>query len=194
MDREKTSGYVAHLPAIFQSSAFAGQFLRAFERILSRTIPDTPADAPFVPVRATRASGPNDLGKEVAIPVALEEMIAGLHTYFDPDRTPPDFLPWLARWVGLSLWEDWDVDERRRFIREIVPLYRWRGTKFGMKEVLRIYAGVEEDAVRIHEFDEPVHYFEVMITGRDMDKRRDILIRIIDQEKPAHTYYTLITY
>ena len=183
MATEQLSGYLAHLPAFFQEDPFVGRFLLAFEHILSGRHDIAPEE--------TEAPKP---------PPGLEQTIAKLHTYFIPGpgiedgkRAPQEFLPWLASWVALSLREDWDVEEQRRLLSRIVSLYAKRGTKSGLEEMLETYTG--EDAV-IYEFDQPAHYFQVEITLREQDpgtlgRKEKIARAIIDQEKPAHTFYTL---
>ncbi len=175
------SGYLTHLPAIFQRDPFIGRFLLAFERILSGLRPPEPDD-PF----------PEQRG--------LEAEIERIHTYFDPapdattqDRAPAEFLPWLAGWVALSLRQDWAEEEQRRFLARIVSLYRWRGTPRGLRRILETYT---REQVEIYEFDRPAHYFQVEVT---LSERRPDLLRlkekiaraIIDQEKPAQTFYAL---
>ncbi len=75
----------------------------------------------------------------------LGSILSGLGRYFDPYRTDPDFLPWLASWVALVLDPDWDESKRRELIAKAVDLYRYRGTVKGLKEYLKIYTGLEPD-------------------------------------------------
>lgn len=182
MSHGRTSNYLSYLPAIFQQDPFVGRFLLAFERILSGLHPAEPDD-PY----------PEQPG--------LEAHIERLHTYFDPApdtpdtdaRTPAAFLPWLADWVALDLREDWTDEEKRRFLSQIVSLYRWRGTKRGLQRMLETYT---REQVDIYEFQEPSHYFQVEVTLSERDpavlRRKEKVARaIIDQEKPAHTFYAL---
>ncbi|NEQ86448.1 MAG: phage tail protein I, partial [Moorea sp. SIO2I5] len=81
----------------------------------------------------------------------------------------------------------------RRFISNIVPLYRQRGTKAGVKQMLELYT--QED-VKIYEFEQPAHYFQVTITLNERDpkllqRQEEIAKAIVNQEKPAHTFYAL---
>lgn len=184
----RISSYLSYLPAIFQEDAgdqgpaFIGHFLLAFEKVLSGL------------------GDPSQPG--------LEEVIDRIHTYFNPGpapsgatpdpttRAPAEFLPWLAGWVALSLREDWEEEEKRRFISRIVPLYRKRGTKEGLVELLRTYTGGLE--VNVYEFESRPHYFQVdMLLGvRDpvlLRRKEQVARAIIDQEKPAHSYYALRT-
>src|SRR5262245_65616576 len=75
----------------------------------------------------------------------------------DPDSTEPEFLPWLANWVALSLRADWNVATRRSFIGQIVPLYGLRGPKEGLRRMLRLYTGREGEID--DGFDQLPHYF-----------------------------------
>ncbi|HEY1627380.1 MAG TPA: phage tail protein [Streptosporangiaceae bacterium] len=160
------SGYLDYLPALFRADPFAGRFLLAFEAVLS---------------------GLNDQQ-------GLETVIGRIADFFDPATTEPDFLPWLAGWVALSLRADWDDRMRRDFIGQIVPLYRLRGTRAGLLRVLTLYTG--EQVQVFDAFDKPPYFFEVQLTLSEPDPKllrakQQIARAIIDQEKPAHTFYAL---
>ena len=165
---QPASSYLRHLPAIFHEDPFVGRFLRAFETVLS---------------------GPGVAGQP-----GLEETIDRLAEHFDPQTTPEEFLPWLAGWVALSVRADWDTATKRDFIQEIVPLYRLRGTQGGLQRMLEIYT---REAVTIDDsFEDPPHFFQVQLTLSDADaerlrRKQEIARAIIDQEKPAHTFYAL---
>ncbi|MEV0746368.1 phage tail protein [Streptomyces sp. NBC_00184] len=68
-----------------------------------------------------------------------------LPAYFDPALTPDDFLPWLSSWVGADLDPAWPADLRRAVVTRAVELHRWRGTRRGLAEHLRLCFGVEAD-------------------------------------------------
>lgn len=184
------SRYVTHLPAMFQEDEFLGKFLLAFERILSG-LPRP--DAPNLP----------------AVPPGIEQILDRIQTFFDPEETPPEFLPWLAGWVATSLREDWDTATRRRFIANIVPLYRRRGTKRALQRLLQLYLNPNADPLRDADQDVevietatppaqafPPRYFLVRFTVPRQDpgllsRLMVVAIDIIDREKPAHTFYGL---
>jgi phage tail-like protein len=198
----KASSLLNYLPTIFQDGStpdrpnLLGRFLLAFERILL---------------------GFGEDSEELEEPgFGLEDKIAKLDRYFDPERTPSEFLPWLASWVALTLRDDWKEEEKRRFIGRIVPLYQQRGTKSGLEKLLRAYTGLPKESVRVYELTQPLqvgktstvgvdtaigsgppHYFVVKMslpvsTAIDRSRRKQIASAIIDREKPAHTYYDLI--
>ncbi|MER6114357.1 phage tail protein [Streptomyces sp. NPDC001743] len=66
-----------------------------------------------------------------------------LPAYFDPALTPDDFLPWLSSWVGAGLDPAWPTELRRAAVARAVELHRWRGTRRGLTEHLRLCFGVE---------------------------------------------------
>jgi phage tail-like protein len=160
------SSYLDYLPAIFRQDPFVGQFLLAFEAVLSGT----------------------------GAQPGLETTIGGIARYFDPAVTGPEFLPWLAGWVTLSLRADWDEQTQRSFIQKIVPLYKLRGTRDGLWQMLNLYT---RQPVEIYDaFDDRPYFFEVQLTLSVADPvllqtTQQIARAIIDQEKPAHTYYAL---
>jgi phage tail-like protein len=163
------SGYLDYLPAVFRTDPFTGRFLLAFEAVLSG-LPDL-SDQP-----------------------GLEAVIGRIASFFDPATTEPDFLPWLAGWVALSLRADWDDQTRRDFIGQIVPLYQLRGTRAGLLRILRLYTGEQVEV--FDALSKPPYFFEVQLTLSVADRKRlqakqQIARAIIDQEKPAHTFYAL---
>jgi len=167
MDAQKpASSYLDYLPAIFRQEPFIGRFLLAFETVLSG------------------AGGQP----------GLETTIGRIAGYFDPVTTEADFLPWLAGWVTLSLRADWDEQTQRSFIQQIVPLYRLRGTRAGLLRMLALYT---REPVEIYDaFDDPPYFFEVQLTLSEADPallqtKQQIARAIIDQEKPANTFYAL---
>jgi phage tail-like protein len=176
-DDGAVSSYLAYLPRVFAEDdrspdeeaaagpPFLGRFLLAFEAVLSG-LPDRPG---------------------------LQQAVDGIADLLDPATTREDFLPWLASWVGLTLRADWDVPTRRLFIRDIVPLYRLRGTKEGLERMLSLYTG---QPVEIDDDHTVPHFFTValMLPQADPEQVRriqEIARAIVDQEKPAHTFYAL---
>lgn len=119
---KQTSGYLGYLPAIFAEDPQLGRFLLAFEQVLSG-LP----------------------GSEGEPRRGLEEIIAAIPQLFDPLATPREFLDWLAGWVALGLRADWSDDQQRSFLANIVSLYRRRGTRQNLIELLRIYTGLDPD-------------------------------------------------
>lgn len=162
----KPSKYLQYLPGVYQGgqpdsqAVFLGDFLKAFEKLLSD--------------RAERPELETAGIKE--IPVGIETILSQIQDYFNPFRTPPEFLKWLASWVAVTLREDteWYGEEdlaakagkqsvplntdqhsrNRDLIHQIVQLYQKRGTKEGLIAYLKVYLG-EQANITINDFPEP---------------------------------------
>jgi phage tail-like protein len=140
----------------------------------------------------------------------IERMIDSLASYFDPRVAPAELLPWLASWVGLELDENWPLERRRQLVAWAVTLYRWRGTRRGLREYLRLYTGrtplivenfagmrLGQDAqlgttTRLGDGSRRPHWITVTVLTDDpakLDER--ILRRIIEAQTPAGVGYTL---
>lgn len=200
----QASSYLDHLPAVFREGGdpFLGRFLLAFEHLL------------------TGLGDPAEPG--------LDELIDRVPEHFDPDRTPTGFLDWLAGWVGLTLRGDLDGEaaagagdeearKRRTLARALVasavPLYRLRGTRRGVEELLRLFSGGLSPSVTemTTSFQVGVsstigadtqlgggapHVFHVLLRlphpNPEVRRRFEALARaVLDAEKPAHTRYHL---
>jgi phage tail-like protein len=192
------STLLQYLPAIYQRDPFIGQFLLAFEQIL---LGRKDANVPFP-----------DVGVDFPHH-GLEETIGNLATYFDPMKTPEDFLPWLADWTAFTLRADLPPEKQRQFIANIIQFYRWRGTKENLRNLLAIFTvGVPtiiessgaEFQVGVHSTigvdaylsGGPPHYFQVTIalnrvSATVLNRQLQIARALIDLEKPAHTFYDL---
>jgi phage tail-like protein len=144
--------------------------------------------------------------------LGLEKTIDGFATLFDPQETRSEFLPWLASWTALTLRADLDLAVQRNFTSNIIRLYRRRGTKANLEELLELFTrGVATVGETAAEFQigvhstiavntnlggGPPHFFRVTIRlakGEPAQQLRQVAIarELIELEKPAHTDYTL---
>jgi phage tail-like protein len=141
----------------------------------------------------------------------IEGIVDNIPYYLDPAVTPELFLPWLASWLGLALDERWPINSCRRLVASAVELYRWRGTRKGVSEFLRIYTGVTpqitESTGRPGTSLGPntklgvntylgggggAFQFIVTIRAKDLSKIDINTVRAIIQiQKPAYTTYSL---
>jgi phage tail-like protein len=64
-----------------------------------------------------------------------------LHAYIDPRLAPPDFLAWVASWLGLVDGED-TVERQRALVIGAAGLYGRRGTASALAEWLLLVSGV----------------------------------------------------
>ena len=72
-----------------------------------------------------------------------EEKIKNVSNYFDPDSTPSDFLPWLGKWTSTVLDDTWPDDKKREFLKRAVELYKIKGTKKGIEEIIGLYTSIK---------------------------------------------------
>jgi phage tail-like protein len=144
-----------------------------------------------------------------SIMMPIEHTVDSVTSYFDPEIAPRHFLNWLGSWLDLSLDPNWPEDKCRELVKSAAELYRWRGTKWGLSEYIRIYTGIEPE---IYEYQpgmilgnetrlgssaqlgsgEAWYHFTIVLP---FDKKGEIdhtrLRTIIDAQKPAHSTYTL---
>lgn len=83
---------------------------------------------------------------------SIERRLDRLAALFDPLSAPaehkaggpPDFLSWIASWIGLALARDWDEERRRHYIKEAARLYCLRGTPSGLWRQLLLFLGFDK--------------------------------------------------
>ena len=68
----------------------------------------------------------------------IEDAIAAAQILFDTRTAPPEFLDWLAGWLGADLDPLWSDERRRQFLDHAPLLFRWRGTARGLLAAIRI--------------------------------------------------------
>jgi phage tail-like protein len=139
----------------------------------------------------------------------IENTVDNIPLYFDPGLTPECILPWLASWLDIALDPNWPVERRRELLKNAAELYRWRGTRRGLSEYLRIYTGVVPEILEYIPgmiLDEKTelgvntvlgssgtgHHFTVILQLNEDEKIEPRVVKnIIESQKPAHTAYTL---
>ncbi|MBD2359078.1 phage tail protein [Tolypothrix sp. FACHB-123] len=138
----------------------------------------------------------------------------------DPLTAPRALLPFLAHWVAWQVDSVWSLDQQRRLIRRAVEIYRWRGTRKGLRLYLHLYTGLPLDEDIPNERDKHIsitepfgpsfilgdaHIGSAVLAGgqayhfvvhlrktRSNQLINEQLIRtIIEQEKPAFCTYEL---
>lgn len=139
--------------------------------------------------------------------------------YFDPLTAPEALLPFLAHWVGWTMDARWSTKQQRRLIRNAATLYRWHGTRYGLRFYLHLYTGLPLDD-HLTELAKHISIEEVFSRGFELgstsisrdamlgggrpyhfvvrlrcDRAEQIdeaLVRsIIEQQKPAFCTYSL---
>lgn len=142
-----------------------------------------------------------------------------LWSYLDPLTAPEAMLPFLAQWVAWPIDNHWDIQQQRRLIRNAIELYRWHGTRFGLRFYLHLYTGLPLDEhlpevekhIGIEEIFSggfilgkttigvdsmlgggcPFHFIITLRPDPDQEIDEQIVREIIDQQKPAFCTYDL---
>ena len=79
---------------------------------------------------------------------AFEPAVQTLDTlwaYLDPLTAPETLLSFLAHWVGWQISPSLNIERQRYLIRQAMEIYRWRGTRKGLRFYLHLYLDLPLD-------------------------------------------------
>lgn len=139
----------------------------------------------------------------------------------DPLTAPRAILPFLAHWVAWQVDSVWNLDQQRRLISRAVEIYRWRGTRKGLRLYLHLYTGLPLNDELPNEADKHIsitepfgpsfilgdaqigsavlaggqayHFIVRLRSDNSHNNINEQLVRkIIEQEKPAFCTYELL--
>lgn len=71
----------------------------------------------------------------------LDAEIAEISHRFDPESAEQRFLEWLAGWLHITDTGIWSEEQLRKLLLNAVRLYRMRGTKEALSEIIELYTG-----------------------------------------------------
>jgi phage tail-like protein len=120
----------------------------------------------------------------------IEMTVDNFDLYLHPDTAPTAFLEWFAGWYGIAFDATWSVAQRRELLREAQAIYARRGTRWALNRVIEIYTGQPAEIIDTGEDIKPFT-FKVRLPFSASQKGREMIERIIDANKPAHTAYEL---
>lgn len=101
--------YLRHLPAIYREDERSAAFLERFLSVFESVFVD------------------------------IEEDIGAATRYLDANGVPPEDLSWLGDWLALETGETWPTPAKRELLRRAPDLFKKRGTREGLLEVVGIY-------------------------------------------------------
>lgn len=93
------------------------------------------------------------------------QMMGSLSAYLDPLTAPESMLPFLAHWVGWELQSYLSLDQQRSLIRHALEIYRWRGTRRGLRLYLHLATGLPLDEEVEREEDKHIAILETFSQG-----------------------------
>jgi phage tail-like protein len=137
-----------------------------------------------------------------------ESVLGRLDMFFDPYRSPDEFVPYLASWVDLQILLDvprssssrsqatlsTGIGRLRELTAAAVTLSHWRGTRKGLQLFLETATGmrgfeINESATGADGTPRPFH-LQIKAPGQ-LAQHRALVTRIVELEKPAYVTYEL---
>ncbi|WP_072619509.1 phage tail protein [Spirulina major] len=146
------------------------------------------------------------------------QILNSLWAYLHPRTAPDALIPFLAYWVGWPLTPQLSLATQRRLIAGALQLYRWRGTRRGLKYAIHLFTdlpfegnGGEDPAIQITEIGgrgfvlgetrlgrgatmgggQPYHFVVELRSPSANPIDPDLVRKVIEQEKPAFCSYEL---
>ena len=191
-------GYLRYLPAIFQgegpvSSRELTRITDASQRRWGHAPPEESAIETVVDADPMRRF----LFLFQHMMTTVTERIDNIVHLTDPLLCDAKFLPWLASWVSFDLDEALPVHQQRELVRRAIRLYRTRGTRPGIEEMIRVLTSAP---VRIRERVRPppaVLGKNIIVGGRNVVDRyrreEPIGVYLVEpDERSSTSYFTLV--
>lgn len=114
-----------------------------------------------------------------------------LWAHLDPLTAPQGLLPFLAHWVAWPVDPRWTVQKQRRLIRQAMEIYRWRGTRRGLRYYLHLYTDLPLDEEVLNETEKHIGIEEVFGNGFVLSTTRIGEDAIVGGGRPFHFSITL---
>jgi phage tail-like protein len=108
----------------------------------------------------------------------LEATIERIPEVFDPERTPKEFLDWLAQWLDLGIEEDWPAEVKSRLIQQAASLYQNKGRPDGLADFIEIVVGSRPVILESFETRRPFILGERVGLGMDTRVFRRPMIKL----------------
>lgn len=129
---------------------------------------------------------------------SMNDQIRGIPGLLDVDMTSEENLVRLAEWLDIPGSYIWSGKQLRQLLRQAVRLYKMRGTKMGIRRMIRLYTGGEAYIVERHQLepymgDERIKNMLTMLYGSSPD----VVLVILDKkyvptQKVYHTLWRVI--
>ena len=137
-----------------------------------------------------------------------------LWAYLDPLTAPESLLSFLAHWVAWPLEPNFHLERQRQLIRNALELYRWHGTRYGLRFYLHLYTALpfDNEHISIEEIfgggftfgnchigedsmlggGRPYHFVVRLRREHSNQQIDELLVRtVIEREKPPFCTYDL---
>ncbi len=134
----------------------------------------------------------------------LDLEISEISRHFDPECAKSSFLLWLADWLDISDSYLWPEDKLRKLLLRAISLYRIRGTKESLSQIIELYTGekpyiIEEFSIKrfvgsdyyentlLPMYGDNPYTVVVLIKSELVKSTRDynVLLKIAEEMKPV---------
>ena len=141
----------------------------------------------------------------------LDEEIRQVARYFDPDVVGGAYLEWLAGWLDVEDGYLWPEEKLRTLVRRGMELYRIRGSRRYVAEMVKLYTGHEPWVVEYSQvepflgdirraallkelYGDTPYMVTIILDGAALEssEAHKALLRIIDNAKPAWVEVNLV--
>ncbi|MBN1336751.1 MAG: hypothetical protein JXB39_12405 [Deltaproteobacteria bacterium] len=172
-------GYTRYLPSIYQGQAPV---------VHKREVAPLDAAAARRPgARSDAAAEPDDneafrrfLFVFQHLMTTVLDRVDQIPSLTDPIVSDARFLPWIASWVHFELDGSLPVHQQRELVRRAIRLYRNRGTREGMEDMIRVLTSAP---VRVLEREKPP---PAALGAMVLSGGRDLAGRYLKDEPLAH--------
>lgn len=114
---------------------------------------------------------------------SIVDHIEAIPSLTDPLTSDPRFLPWIASWVSFTLDESLPLHQQRELVRRAIRLYRTRGTKEGVEEIIKVLTAAP---VEVSPREKPQPF---VLGGATLSGGQTIEDRYARSEPRAHFLY-----
>ena len=136
----------------------------------------------------------------------LDEGIADVNHYLDPDTVGSDFLQWLCSWFQIEHSAAWPEKKLRKLLQNAYSLYSIKGTRESIEKIVELYTGekpfiveyfsIEKFGSRLYEklYGDNPYVFTVMVKEQLLPtwQQNQELQQIIACFKPVYTMLNLV--
>ncbi len=177
-------GYTRYLPAVFQGAAPTQRrdVVRADEVSARRWGTKDQASTTDISAQSADAFR-RFLFIFQHLMTTVVEKVEALPSLIDPINADPRFLPWIASWVNFEFDAALTIQEQRELVRRAIRLYRMRGTREGVEEMVKVLTSAP---AQIIECEKPP---PAVLGGCYLAGGATLPERYLRVEPPAHFLY-----
>jgi phage tail-like protein len=114
------------------------------------------------------------------------QTLDNLWAYLDPLTAPRSLIPFLSHWVAWPLQDPISLDRQRFLIKHALDIYRWRGTRRGLRFYLHLATGLPLDEHLSDETQKHIGISESFCRGAILGEARLGEDAVLGGGKPFH--------